>query len=109
MRSRMMRGASAMLGLGLLIAGMGDSLTIRLARKDGTAIATLLTLRHRNNVIYKYGCSDERFHHLAGMPFLFWRSIQDAKKEGLERLDFGRTEAGQQGLITFKNRWGAKQ
>ena len=31
----------------------------------------------------------------------------DAKNEGLRRFDFGRTDADQQGLITFKNRWGA--
>jgi CelD/BcsL family acetyltransferase involved in cellulose biosynthesis len=43
------------------------------------------------------------------MHLLFWKAIQEAKSKGLRSLDFGRTDAGQQGLITFKNRWGAEQ
>jgi len=43
---------------------------IRVARKDGKAIAAIVTLRHRSAVVYKYGCSDEQYHHLAGMPLL---------------------------------------
>jgi CelD/BcsL family acetyltransferase involved in cellulose biosynthesis len=92
-----------------LIAGMGQDLTIRLARKDGTAIATLLTLRHRNHVIYKYGCSDERFHQLAGMPFLFWKLIEESKSTGAEQIDFGRTDMGNDGLTTFKDRFGTSR
>jgi CelD/BcsL family acetyltransferase involved in cellulose biosynthesis len=92
-----------------LIAGMGEGLTIRLARKDGIAIATLLTLRHRNHVIYKYGCSDERFHHLAGMPFLFWKLIEESKATGAEQIDFGRTDMDNHGLTTFKDRFGTSR
>jgi hypothetical protein len=43
------------------------------------------------------------------MHFLLWRAIQDAKATGLRFFDLGRTDADQQGLITFKNRWGATQ
>lgn len=89
-----------------LVESMGDTVQIRLARKDGAPIAALLTLRHRSSVVYKYGCSDERFHHLAGMPFLFWRLIEESKASGAEEIDFGRSDLDNQGLITFKDRFG---
>jgi CelD/BcsL family acetyltransferase involved in cellulose biosynthesis len=89
-----------------LISDTGPDLTIRLARKDGAAVAALLTLRHGNNVIYKYGGSDERFHHLAGMPFLFWRLIEESKSTRAEQIDFGRTDLENDGLTAFKDRFG---
>jgi hypothetical protein len=92
-----------------LIECMGDKAQIRLARRNGTPVAAMLTLRHRLSVVYKYGCSDERFHHLAGMPFLFWRLIEESKASGAEQIDLGRSDLDQQGLITFKDRLGAKR
>lgn len=82
---------------------------IRLVRKDGVAIAAIFTLRHRNTVTYKYGCSDERFHRLGGMPFLFWKLIEESKLEGALQIDFGRTETGNHGLTEFKDRLGASK
>jgi hypothetical protein len=77
-----------------------------LARKNGTAVAALLTLRHRSSVIYKYGCSDEGFHNLGGMPFLFWRLIEDSKASGAEVIDFGRSDLDNESLAVFKDRFG---
>lgn len=90
-----------------LLAGMGENLQIRLARKDGVPIAAILTLLHRTTVVYKYGCSDEKFHRLAGMPFLFWKLIEESKAAGAEQVDFGRTDLDNGGLILFKDRFGA--
>jgi lipid II:glycine glycyltransferase (peptidoglycan interpeptide bridge formation enzyme) len=86
---------------------MGDNIEIRLARKHGVPIAAILTLKHRASVIYKYGCSNDKFRHLGAMPFLFWRLIEDSKTLGLETIDFGRSELDNNGLITFKDRFGA--
>ena len=90
-----------------LVASMGPNLEIRLARKDGIPIAAILALYHRRTVVYKYGCSDERFHHLAGMPFLFWKLIEESKMAGAEQLDLGRTGLDNAGLVEFKDRFGA--
>jgi lipid II:glycine glycyltransferase (peptidoglycan interpeptide bridge formation enzyme) len=76
------------------------------ARKNGAAIAAILTLRHSSTVIYKYGCSDGAFHQLGGMPFLFWKVIEESKASGAERLDFGRSEMNNEGLIAFKDKFG---
>jgi hypothetical protein len=92
-----------------LLSCMGGDAEIRLARKDGVPLAAILTLRHRNAVVYKYGCSDERFHGIGAMPFLFWRLIEESKSEGAEEIDFGRTEVENGGLIKFKDHLGASQ
>jgi CelD/BcsL family acetyltransferase involved in cellulose biosynthesis len=88
---------------------MAENLEIRIVRKNGVAIAGLLSLRHRSSVIYKYGGSDKRFHNLGGMPFLFWKLIEESRDAGVEQIDLGRTDLDNQGLITFKNRLGASR
>lgn len=92
-----------------LIESFGEALKIRVAFKSGLAIASILTLRHKNSLVYKYGCSDSRFHNLGSMHLLFWRAIEDAKSEGLETLDLGRSDMDTPGLIQFKDRWGAER
>ena len=92
-----------------LIACMGDQLTIRVASKDGEPLAGILTLSYRDTMTYKYGCSDARYHSLGGVPFVLWKAIQDAKALGKDRLDLGRSDRGNDGLITFKDRWGAEK
>ena len=92
-----------------LVKASGSTAEIRVARKDGHAIAAVLVLRHRNSVVYKYGCSDERVHQLGGMPLLFWNLVEESKEAGFEHIDFGRSDLDQQGLMTFKDRLGARR
>lgn len=92
-----------------LMECFGEDLKIRVARQGDRPVAALLTIRHKDTMTYKYGGSDPRFNRLGGMHLLFWRAIQEAKSAGLRRFDFGRTDAEQQGLITFKARWGSRQ
>ena len=87
--------------------GFADDLRIRVARLGGRPVAAILTLRHREVLLFKYGCSDERFHAAGGTPMLLWRTIQEAREEGLRALDLGRSDLAAQGLIVFKDRWGA--
>jgi lipid II:glycine glycyltransferase (peptidoglycan interpeptide bridge formation enzyme) len=88
---------------------MGHKLQIRVARKDGAPIAAMLTLRHKSSVVYKYGCSDDRFHNLGGMPFLFWKLVDESKTTGAKFIDLGRTDPYNDGLATFKDRLGANR
>lgn len=89
-----------------LARNMGNGLHIRLARKNGVPITAMLTLSHGATVIYKYGCSDGAYHQLGGMPFLFWKLIEESKAAGAERIDFGRSEMNNEGLIAFKDKFG---
>jgi CelD/BcsL family acetyltransferase involved in cellulose biosynthesis len=90
-----------------LLASFGDRLTIHLARHEGSAVAGILTLTCGNTMVYKYGGSDAAHHARGGMPFLFWRAIQGAQPQGVEQLDLGRSDLGQEGLIAFKDHLGA--
>jgi CelD/BcsL family acetyltransferase involved in cellulose biosynthesis len=92
-----------------LMECFGGDLKIRLAMKDGRAVAGMLTLRYKDTLVYKNGGSDSRFHNLGAMHLLYWESIRDAKNLGLRTFDLGRTDAEQTGLIKFKDRWGATQ
>ena len=89
-----------------LLEHLGDKVQIRLARQNGTPIAAILTLHQGSSVVYKYGCSDGNFHNLGGMPFLFWRLIEESKALGAEKIDFGRSDLDNEGLIRFKDRFG---
>jgi CelD/BcsL family acetyltransferase involved in cellulose biosynthesis len=92
-----------------LITCLQDRLQIRVAFKNGREIAAILTLQHKNVVVYKYGCSDISFQNLGGTHLLFWNTILEAKSAGLTVMDFGRSDYDNPGLIAFKDRWGAKR
>jgi CelD/BcsL family acetyltransferase involved in cellulose biosynthesis len=92
-----------------VLACLGEAAQIRVARKDGKAIAAIFTLAHKNKMVYKYGCSDAHSHNQGGMQFLFWSLIRYCKENGFVELDFGRSECANAGLVTFKDRWGAKR
>lgn len=92
-----------------VLACLGDNAQIRVARKEGLAIASILSLSHKRKMVYKYGCSDAHSHNLGGMQFLFWDLIRDAKAREFIQLDFGRSECTNSGLVTFKDRWGTQR
>jgi len=88
-----------------LVRCQGKALQIRLAYKDKTPISAILTLRFKDVLYYKYGCSDSRFNNLGATSWLFWRAIVEAKSNGATKFDLGRTEEDNAGLIAFKNHW----
>jgi len=90
-----------------LVANMGDMLKIHVASKDGQPIASILTLSHKTTLFYKYGASDRHFNSLGGTQLLLWKAIQEAKQSGSREFDMGRSDWDAEGLVTFKNRWGA--
>jgi hypothetical protein len=90
-----------------LIECFGPALQISIAFHGHRPVAGMLTIRHKNTLVYKYGGSDSRFNNLGSMHSLYWEAIQRAKALGLETFDLGRSDVNQAGLITFKTRWGA--
>jgi CelD/BcsL family acetyltransferase involved in cellulose biosynthesis len=85
-----------------LIDCLGGNVCIRIVSKDGQPVAGILTLAHGKSVVYKYGGSDTRLNSAGGIPFLFWKAIQDAKRTGAQELDLGRSDCDAAGLIAFK-------
>jgi len=90
-----------------LIRCFPGSLKIRVALHGKQPIAAIITVRHKDTLVYKYGCSDVTFHNLGGMQLLFWKTITEAKSEGLQDIDLGRSQVDNHGLIQFKDRLGA--
>ena len=86
---------------------LGDNIKIRVASKNGQPIASILTFSYKNKLMYKYGCSDERYHKFGGIQLLLWRAIQEAKEKNYSEFDLGRCEWENTGLRIFKDRWGA--
>jgi len=90
-----------------LVSCLGDKVKIRIASKDENPVAGILTLQNKQRLVYKYGCSDERFNQLGGMQMLLWKAIEDAKTGQVTEFDMGRSDCANSGLVTFKDRWGA--
>jgi hypothetical protein len=88
-----------------LIDCLGDALEIRLAYKDKTPVAAILTLRFKDVALYKYGCSDIKYKNLGAMPLLLWRAIEHAKATGAREFSLGRSDDDNDGLIAFKDHW----
>jgi len=92
-----------------LIASLGNDLKIRIALKGPVPVASILTISHGKTLVYKYGCSDVGLNNLGATQLLFWNAIREARQQGIEELDFGRSDLGNPGLITFKDHWGAER
>ncbi len=92
-----------------LVTCLGDRLKVRVASRGGRPIGSILTLRYGDAMVYKYGGSDASAHNLGTMPFLFWKAIQEAKVDGVQQFDFGRSDYDNAGLMTFKDRWGSQR
>jgi hypothetical protein len=92
-----------------LALNFGDRCTIMIASQGDRPVAGILLLRHADTLIYKYGCSTKADQALGGMQLLFWRAIQFGKENGCATFDLGRSDVQDQGLVTFKDRLGAKR
>lgn len=88
-----------------LLDGMGRAADLRVAYMERFPVAAVMSLHFKDKSYYKYGCSDERFHHLGSVPFLLWRAILTAKSIGSRTFDLGRTGVDQLGLLQFKSHW----
>jgi hypothetical protein len=88
-----------------LLDGMGRAADLRVAYMERFPVAAVMILHFKDKSYYKYGCSDERFHHLGSVPFLLWRAILHAKSIGSRTFDLGRTGVDQLGLLQFKSHW----
>ncbi len=88
---------------------LGPAMQIRAALYGDQVAGCMVTLRHQETLVYKYGCSDPKLNKYGGMPWLFWKTIQHSKDLDLVELDLGRSGWGNPGLIAFKDRLGGKR
>jgi CelD/BcsL family acetyltransferase involved in cellulose biosynthesis len=90
-----------------LAACCKESFRVRIASVGRRPVAGIMTLQHRDTLVYKYGASDAGYHPVGSMQFLFWRTIVDACAAGCLSFDLGRSDPEQSGLVRFKERLGA--
>jgi GNAT acetyltransferase-like protein len=88
---------------------LGEDFTIWAARRNGTPLASMITLGFRGQIVYKYGASDSAHHNLGSVPLLMWEIIEHAKTHGYRELDLGRSALDQEGLLRFKDNLGAQR
>ncbi len=91
----------------IVASGMGSVLVVDTPR--GAPIAAAFFVASNGTVVYKLGASDESSWSLRPNHLLFWHAIRTACERGDRWFDFGRTDAGQDGLSAFKRSWGARE
>jgi CelD/BcsL family acetyltransferase involved in cellulose biosynthesis len=87
----------------VLNAGLG---IVMIAELDGVPVGAGVFLASDEVCVYKYGASDERSWSSRPNHLVFWEAIRWAAAKGCRAFDFGRTDTEDEGLRTFKSRWG---
>jgi hypothetical protein len=90
-----------------IVNSLGEMVTIHVLSKSDIPVASIVTLKYKSFLVYKYGCSDAQFNNVGATPLLFWKLIQQAKAENAQTLDLGRSSYDDLGLIAFKEHLGA--
>jgi hypothetical protein len=80
---------------------------IALARKGQVPVAGVICLHFGRNAIYKYGASDASYQHLRANNLVLWEAMKKCASDGLGYFSLGRSDLNNEGLMTFKNGWGA--
>jgi hypothetical protein len=82
---------------------------ILLAYAGDQCIAAGFFLHWNKTLVYKYASSGEIGQDLRPNHLLTWTAIRWGCENGYKIFDFGRTDIENEGLRTFKNRWGAEE
>lgn len=90
----------------VLSSGLG---VVVLARSGKTPVAGAIFFHSGDKAIYKFGASDDSFQHLRGNNLVFSEAIGWLSRNGVRRLDLGRTSISNEGLRRFKLGWNAEE
>ena len=90
------------------LIGRGNGFVI-LVESGGRAVAGAVFLWSGSSAVYKFGASDAEAWPLRPNNLAMWEAIRTLCEAGMERLSFGRSDAGDEGLRRFKRSWGAEE
>lgn len=82
---------------------------ILLARAQDETLAAGLFLHWGKTLTYKYASSIEKLQNLRPNHLLTWTAIRWGCENGFSIFDFGRTDKTNDGLRTYKTRWGVEE
>jgi hypothetical protein len=80
-----------------------DGCTVLLAEHDGEPVAGILFLRWRDTWYYKFNASVDLRHRPNDL--LAWQGTVRGRRRGLRLLDFGLSDADQEGLVRYKAKY----
>lgn len=83
-------------------------ITLLLVRHEGQLVAGLIMFKFKERCSWDYLATDTSFNHLNTNYFGVWEAIKLAHAEGYKIFDLGRTGINNEGLMSFKGRWGTK-
>lgn len=82
---------------------------ILLAYKDDQCLAAGLFLHWNKILCYKYAASSESEQTLRPNHLITWTAVRWGCENGFKIFDFGRSDFKNEGLRTYKNRWGTDE
>jgi hypothetical protein len=95
-----------LLARNVLAKGLGFVL---LSYANDKCSAAGLFLAWQRTLTYKYSASSDAGQDTRANHLLTWTAMQWGCEHGYTEFDFGRTDVGNEGLRTFKKRWGATE
>lgn len=90
----------------VLAEGRGTIVLVRLHRRP---VAAAVFFHGPDSVVMKFAASDLRFQHLRINNLALWTAMKHYARAGYQTMDFGRTALTNDGLRSFKRRWGASE
>jgi CelD/BcsL family acetyltransferase involved in cellulose biosynthesis len=82
---------------------------VALAECEGKHVAGIVFLTHKDTMYYKFNASLENYLTRRPNHLITWEAIKHACANNFKYMDFGRCMADEEGLRTYKTRWGAKE
>lgn len=84
----------------------GNRAKLYIAEYENKIISGIITLAFKDFILYAYGASDEKYHSHRPNNLTIWTAIEEGCKNGTKYFDFGKATKNDEGLISFKRRWG---
>jgi hypothetical protein len=78
-----------------------------LAESEGKVIAGVVFLNYKDTLYYKFNASDENYLQKRPNHLVTWEAIKYACAHNYRYFDLGRCSPEEEGLRTYKTRWGA--
>lgn len=77
-----------------------------IAEHQNKAIAAVILFIFKDRVSAEFTATDWNYIKMNPVHFLYWEIIKWAQASGYKIFDLGRTDVGNEGLMSFKNSWG---
>jgi lipid II:glycine glycyltransferase (peptidoglycan interpeptide bridge formation enzyme) len=82
---------------------------LAMAEWDGKVIAGVLFLKYKDTIYYKFNASVKNYLQKRPNHLIIWEAIRYTCANGYKYFDFGRCPFEEEGLRTFKCRWGSQE